>query len=215
MKSWLLIILLLETTPDTVTGKVTSSNFYKILYDGGQKINASFTVTRARSMKRCATICNSWSQCYVFMWDVTKTECHLLKPLTSLASKVVAPSTLRTYYLTGTKGKKIFKTATAGNWYQMKTACETHGGRLFLPRDNSFAFLLHHVLQSTVMWVGMYRNPANPHLWYRMDGQEAIQKPQWFKSEPSNQPGELYVFLNKGFLEDNLYTYSYVGVCEA
>ncbi|XP_066956347.1 uncharacterized protein [Macrobrachium rosenbergii] len=157
------------------------------------------------TVQRCAMICTSTLGCWAYTWDKSSHECGLLDGLTSEVTTETPPSSsLITYYASTVNGKTMKMTTGVGYWQWARAECETMGGRLYLPDDTTHMLLLHHVLNASYIWIGMYHNPGDDLVtWYDMDGNPTQTRMLWASGQPNNNGGHQdYVFSDYGYLYD-------------
>ncbi|KAK7014820.1 hypothetical protein SK128_026004 [Halocaridina rubra] len=211
----LLWLLLLMQKRNTFGYDRVSLTFMRI-YDGGTKINASYTSRQAFSRACCTAICQSIPGCWLFTWDTATVECSIPTTLQSVITTATASPTLQSYYVSSINGKTINKSLMQGSWHQVKTSCELLQGSLYLPPDSSYSFVLHHVFGIGKFWTGMYREASVESLWYSMDGHFVSQRPDWMPGQPNNHMGsQYYTMVVDGYLYDMHYDADTIyGLCE-
>ncbi|KAK7065902.1 hypothetical protein SK128_010898 [Halocaridina rubra] len=191
------------------------SRIYKVLYNGGQKVIGSYTLHKTVSNVRCANICYNTPGCWLYTWDTVNKECQVLDFLDDLITTGPAPSTLRTYYVDSINDKKIIETPSTSTWTQSNDSCSSMGGRLFLPEDNTYCYILNHVFGENRLFIGMWRFPSDTTVWYNMDGQTTFPRPAWGPGQPNNYYGKQYYgSCSNGMVDDVSITYINKGICE-
>ncbi|KAK7076384.1 hypothetical protein SK128_023239 [Halocaridina rubra] len=168
------------------------SNSYALLYDGGLKVTASYTLYNTGSILSCAAICYGKPGCWLFTWDAVSKECQLLDFLNAVVITESAPSTLRTYYANSVRGKKIVRTPSQSSWTGNNNTCANMGGRLFLPEDNTYCYILNHIVGVNHVHIGLWRYPSDVTVWYNMDGQTTFPSLNWGSGQPNNCLGSQY-----------------------
>ncbi|KAK7056540.1 hypothetical protein SK128_020068 [Halocaridina rubra] len=211
---WFLIMMICSQ----LYGSLCQANLfrrYKLLYNGGQKVIASYTSYEAYSSVSCAAICNGKSGCWLYTWNTASKICQVLNFLTAAITTGVAPPTMRTYYVDVINGKKIVKTPISSTWTQINDTCANMGGRLHLPVDNTFCYILNHVFGAIELHIGLWRYPSDITVWYNMDGLTTFPRLTWGPGYPNNADGvQYYGTCYNGGGEDISIYYSRYGVCE-
>ncbi|KAK7056539.1 hypothetical protein SK128_020067 [Halocaridina rubra] len=212
---WWLTVMVCSHLYDNLLCQANPFRTYKLLYNGGQKVIASYTLYQTFSSISCATICNGKSGCWMYTWNSASNECQVLNFLTGVITTGVAPSTMRTYYVNGFGGKKIVKTPIASPWTQIRDTCANMGGRLHLPVDNTFCYLLNHVFGAIELHIGLWRYPSDTTVWYNMDGLTTFPRLNWGPGYPNNAGGmQYYGTCYQGGADDESNSVSRYGVCE-
>ncbi|KAK7021940.1 hypothetical protein SK128_022693 [Halocaridina rubra] len=213
-KYWTLLLVFMDIIGGDMVGCVAVGR-YKLLYNGGLKINGAYTTYQTPSKASCAAICINKYGCWVFTWDSSKNDCQLLTVLTTAVQTISATSTIQTYYASNIDGKNIIKTTTTGSWLQGNNTCTSMGGRLFLPPDTTFSYILSHVYNAISFHVGMYRLISDTNVWYNMDGETSFPQPEWLPGEPNNANGaEIYGIIYNGLVADAHINFNSFALCE-
>ncbi|KAK7056536.1 hypothetical protein SK128_020064 [Halocaridina rubra] len=212
---WWLSVIVCSLSYNILVCQANLARTYKLLYDGGLKVTASYTLYKTASNIRCASTCTGKPRCWLYTWDTTSKECQLLDFLNTVVSTGAAPPTLRTYYVDSIDGRKIIKTSSTSSWTQSNDTCANMGGRLFIPEDNTYCHILNHVFGEDLLYIGMWRYPSDITVWYNMEGLTTFPHPNWGPGQPNNYFGsQFYVGCHKGNADDVSNNYNDHGICE-
>nr|XP_045620424.1 uncharacterized protein LOC123771745 [Procambarus clarkii] len=209
-----LVVLVVALVTTEKEAEASTEHIYKILYEGTQMISASYTFQGRLSKIMCSSTCHQRQvSCWVFTWDLITYDCHLLVNLTALITLAPAPASLLTYYVYTHNHLTYFRTPSSGTWQAGETACQAKGGHLGVPPDSTYAFVLHHLFQADILFMGIKRKGTST-TWLDLDGNPIKQFPAWYPGEPNDLNGNQNILVSWTGLSSDYWDYEiFYGVC--
>lgn len=104
-------------------------------------------------------------------------------------------------------------TQTKADWNQGKLNCDLLGGKMGVPFSTNHAYVLHHVFDADILYIGIRRRTLSSP-WLDMDDHEIIPHLDWYDGEPNSLSGQFYLASWEGLLSDLSDSDSYQALCE-